>query len=91
MMTHLVHRCMQDQERFRWLKRCCIAAAAPEAEAARRNWAYARKELFPPSAKDDYQHLRLSMFTDDVSRLPDEVIQVNILAPDFQFFGTESL
>ncbi len=67
---------MQEKEVFRWLKLSCMAAAAPGAESARRNWAFARTELFPPSQEDKYSHLRLSMFTDDVSRLPDEIIQV---------------
>lgn len=53
-----------------WLKQCCKEALAPENLTDLKDMEATRKEWWPPSETNEYSHLRLSDFTDEVAALP---------------------
>lgn len=77
-MLQFAWSCLQAHDAQRLLKDACsIAVQAPAAERA--NWECVRSELFPPSDENQYRHLRLADFSDNVSALPPEELQVSCL------------
>jgi hypothetical protein len=58
-----------------WLRGACRAALAASADEA-LSWARVREEAFPASQTNDYRHLRVADFSDTVSSLPPEELQV---------------
>lgn len=66
---------LQAHDAQRLLKDACTLAtqALPEDQA---NWACVSHEMFPPSEDNHYRHLRIADFSDTVSALPPEELQV---------------
>ena len=81
--AHDVQRLLKDA--------CSLASQAKPVEQA--NWACVRAEMFPPSEENQYRHLRIADFSDTVSALPPEELQVELLDPLLSFvpFLTPSL
>lgn len=69
---------VQAHDAQRLLKDACTLAvqASPEEQA---NWACVSHEMFPPSQDNHYRHLRVADFSDTVSALPPEELQVALL------------
>ena len=73
--------CLQAHDAQRLLKDACtIAAQAPAEE--RSNWECVREEMFPVSDQNQYRHLRVADFSDNVSALPPEELQVQSISCD---------
>ena len=70
--------CLQAHDVQRLLKDACnLAVQAPAEERA--NWACVREEMFPASDQNQYRHLRVADFSDNVSALPPEELQVQLI------------
>ena len=68
---------MQAHDAQRLLKDACTLATQtlPEEQA---NWACVSNEMFPPSEDNHYRQLRIADFSDTVSALPPEELQVGL-------------
>ncbi len=61
-----------------WLKRACDRASDPAHSEAAADWAAVRAEVFPASPENEYRHLRVTDFSDAISRLPPDEMQVGV-------------
>ena len=66
---------LQVPDAQRLLKDACHVAALADQET-HRNWQCAAQEQYPVGAENEYRHLRVAGFSDEVSSLPPEELQV---------------
>ena len=67
---------LQVPDAQRLLKDACHVAAVADQET-HNNWACAAQEQYPKGADNEYSHLRVASFSDEVSTLPPEELQVS--------------